>query len=48
MPTQYHKIANIMNEKELNHFMSSLKASIANAVEKLPSHADFIQQYCKS
>lgn len=48
MPTQYHKIADIMNEKELNHFMSSLKASIANAVEKLPSHADFIQQYCKS
>lgn len=48
VPTQYHKIADIMNEKELNHFMGSLKASIANAVEKLPSHADFIQQYCKS
>lgn len=48
MPTQYHKIADIMNDKELNHFMTSLKASIANAVEKLPSHADFIQKYCES
>ena len=37
-----------MTKGTWNHFMSSLKASIANAVEKLPSHADFIQQYCKS
>lgn len=47
-PTQYHKIAEIMNDKELENFMSSLKASITNAVEQLPSHAEFIQSYCKS
>lgn len=48
MPSQYHKIADVMNDKELENFMSTLKTSIANAVDKLPSHADFIQSYCKS
>ncbi len=48
MPEQYHKIAEIMNDKELINFMSSLKTSITSAVEKLPSHSDFLQSYCKS
>lgn len=48
MPKQYHKIADVMNDKELENFMASLKQSINSAVEKLPSHADFLQQYCRS
>jgi len=48
MPEQYHKIAEIMNDKELKNFMASLKSSITNAVEKLPSHGEFVQNYCKS
>lgn len=48
MPMQYHQIAEIMSDKELENFMASLKASITNAVDKLPNHADFIQSYCKS
>ena len=48
MPEQYHTIAEIMNDKELENFMSSLKKSITQAVDKLPSHAEFIQSYCKS
>jgi len=48
MPEQYHKIAEVMNDKELENFMASLKSSITNAVEKLPSHGEFVQNYCKS
>lgn len=48
MPEQYHKIAEIMNDKELENFMASMKSSITNAVEKLPNHEEFIQNYCKS
>lgn len=48
MPEQYHKIAEVMNDKELENFMASLKSSITNAVEKLPSHGEFVQSYCKS
>ena len=47
MPTQYHQIANIMSDKELNNFLSGLKQSIDNAVEKLPSHEEFIKRYCQ-
>lgn len=48
MPTQYHQVANIMNDKELDHFLNSLRHSIAQAVDKLPSHQSFVSQYCAS
>jgi len=48
MPMQYHQIANIMNDDELNKFLTSLKSAINNAVEKLPEHDDFIKHYCPS
>jgi len=48
MPEQYHQIANIMSDDELNRFLHGIKASISNAVQQLPSHDEFIQSYCKS
>ena len=47
MPTQYHKIANIMSDTELKKFLHGLKQSINNAVDSLPSHSDFIKHYCQ-
>lgn len=46
MPQQYHQIASIMNDQELQNFLVGIKLSINSAVEKLPDHADFIKQYC--
>ena len=48
MPMQYHQIANIMNDNELQNFLSTIKTSISAAVERLPEHEDFIKQYCSS
>lgn len=48
MPTQYHQIADIMKDHELEKFLTGLTDSIDNAVKKLPSHQEFIEQYCKS
>lgn len=48
MPKQYHQIANVMNDTELNNFLSSLRSSVSQAVEQLPSHQDFLKQYCSS
>lgn len=48
MPMQYHQIANIMNDNELQNFLSTIKTSISAAVEQLPEHEDFIKQYCSS
>ncbi|WP_440877134.1 tryptophan halogenase family protein [Thalassotalea sp. PLHSN55] len=47
-PKQYHQIANIMNDKELNNFLSGLKNAISTAVERLPEHSEFLDKYCKS
>jgi len=48
IPEQYHTIAEIMSDKELGEFMNNMKKSIANAVDKLPSHVEFLEQYCKA
>lgn len=48
IPKQYHTIAEVMSDKELESFMSNMKDSITNAVEKLPSHAEFLDKYCKA
>jgi len=46
-PKQYHRVVELMEDKELEHFLSSMKASIHSAVEKLPKHQDFLDRYCK-
>ncbi len=46
MPMQYHQIANVMKDEELQQFMNGIKAAINKAVAQLPEHADFIKQYC--
>lgn len=48
MPNQYHQIANIMQDNELEKFLNGLSQSIDNAVKQLPSHQEFINKYCKS
>jgi tryptophan halogenase len=48
MPKQYHQIANVMSDDELQKFLTSMKLAITQAVEKLPEHDDFIKLYCPS
>lgn len=48
LPEQYHEIAKVMKPGELSKFLTSLRAPIAEAVEKLPSHQEFINHYCKA
>jgi tryptophan halogenase len=47
-PEQYHKIAAIMKQHELEGFLGQIRATIANAVTALPSHQTFLNEYCKS
>jgi tryptophan halogenase len=46
MPEHYHHIAQLMSERELQHFFSGMKQNILQSVEKMPSHQAFIAQYC--
>jgi len=47
-PEQYHQIAAIMKQHELDRFLSDIRQTIDKAVEGLPSHQSFLDQYCPS
>jgi tryptophan halogenase len=48
MPEQYHPIVNMMDDTELESFLSSIDQSVENKVSQLPKHLDFINYYCKA
>ncbi len=48
MPTAYHPIADVMDEKELKNFLGYLSGSVGEKVAAMPSHQQLINQYCKA
>ena len=48
MPEHYHQSTRAMKEKDLTQFLSTLRTSISQAVARLPSHQEFVNQYCKA
>lgn len=48
MPEQYHHIAHLMTENELRQFLTKIKTTVRSNVEKLPTHEDFVQRFCKT
>ena len=47
-PQQYHQIAAIMKQHELEKFLSEIRQTIDKAVASLPSHQTFLDQYCRT
>jgi tryptophan halogenase len=47
-PQSYHHFARAMPERDLLQFLSGLRASIAQNVARLPTHQDFVNQYCQA
>ncbi|WP_395341102.1 tryptophan halogenase family protein [Ningiella sp. W23] len=48
MPKTYHKFVDTMDEKDLPQFLGQYRQNVRQAVTRLPSHAEFIEQYCKT
>ena len=46
MPEQYHPIVNMMSDQELERFLRSNKDVVDRVVAELPSHQQFLAQYC--
>jgi tryptophan halogenase len=46
-PQSYHHFARV-NDKELKEFMTKHRAHVASIVNALPTHADFVKQYCNA
>ncbi len=42
----YHHMARMLGDERLRTMLATLKSSIGTAVEKMPSHKAFLDQYC--
>lgn len=48
MPEQYHPVADVMSPEELKNFLDYIRTNVSKAADQLPSHQQYIQQYCKA
>ena len=48
IPENYHQIVDMMSDEELNRFLSGLKNDVSKKVAQMPTHQEFINQYCKA
>jgi len=48
MPEQYHPIANMMTDEEVTNFLAHIRSNVNKTVAELPSHQDYLLQYCKA
>jgi len=47
-PQQHHRIADLMDDRELNAFLEEIRGQVERTVAQLPSHADYVAHYCKA
>ena len=47
-PEQYHPIVNMMDDEELEKFLTGIHGSVRELVNQLPEHQRFIDHYCKT
>ena len=45
-PKGYHHMGHLMTDDQLMTALGGLEANISKAVSQMPSHQDFIDQYC--
>lgn len=45
-PRGYHHSPHVINDQEIRSGLDSMRSKIAEAVEKLPSHTQFLKSYC--
>lgn len=48
MPEQYHPIVNMMDDDELEKFLTGIHGAVKKLVNELPEHQRFIDHYCKA
>lgn len=47
-PERYHAVANEITEVELKKFLEDIRNHVKQTVQKMPSHHDYLQYYCKA
>jgi tryptophan 7-halogenase len=47
-PRAYHPAARVLSDQDLTRFLTDYRTSITQTVARMPSHQDFVNQYCKA
>ncbi|MBC6402579.1 MAG: tryptophan 7-halogenase [Hyphomonadaceae bacterium] len=47
-PKAWHSMADRISDLQLSEFLNNVKTIIAKTVDKIPSHEDFVKNYCAS
>ena len=47
-PEQYHPVVDVMDDEELNRFLTNIKTNVNATVTQLPEHQAYIEQYCRA
>ena len=45
-PAQHHQSADLMGDAELVNFLEGIRTRVAQTVKRLPTHQDYLKQYC--
>jgi tryptophan halogenase len=45
-PEGFHPMARTISEERLRVMLDTLRTNIATAVDKMPTHSDFLKRYC--
>lgn len=48
IPQRHHVVANDMTDTELRKFLEDIRNYVKQTVQKMPSHHDYLQYYCKA
>lgn len=48
IPDNYHQIVDMMPDQELDRFLNILRTKIDQNIKAMPTHQEFINQYCKA
>jgi tryptophan halogenase len=47
-PRNYHHLTKAMSQQDLARFLNGLRTSINRTIERLPSHQQFVDEYCRT
>jgi tryptophan halogenase len=46
-PSQHHRIADLMDDRELNGFLEEIRSRVERTVAQLPAHAEYVRSYAQ-
>ena len=47
-PEAYHQLTLALSDQDLSRLIENIRGTIKSAVDRMPTHQDFLDRYCKA